>query len=645
MMKRLDGNNGQEDKKLMISRRQILKGAVLGGAGLYFSGGFNIRRALAMAIPGGALDPAAVAKYVTPLHIPRTMPRSLLQPFRGVDFYAIAVGQFKQQVLPPGLPSTSVWGYGSVDNLGTFHYPAPTIEARFNRPIRVSWINGLLNKRGYYLPHLLPVDPTLHWANPSGGIAGRDTRPTFTSTPGPYRGPVPFVTHVHGAHVAQESDGYPEAWFLPPARNIPSGYARTGTFYDRFKASSPLGRFWTPGSALFEYPNDQRATTLWYHDHTLGLTRLNLYAGAAGFYLLRGGSDDVVEGVLPSGRYEVPLLIQDRSFNLDGSLFFPDTRAFFDGIAGPYVPTSDVSPLWNPEFFGNMMVVNGNTWPYLNVEKRQYRFRVLNGCNSRFMILRLSNGKEMWQIGSDGGFLPAPVMVNELLLGPAERADIIVDFSDLPVGTTLNLINVGPDEPFGGGTPDVDFPAADPDSTGQVMQFRVVRASSADNSTPAAQLGLPALVGLGDATATRQVSLNEMMSMYPGFDGPAAAMLGTVMFDAMGMPMGHHKMWMDPITESPLLGSTEVWEIYNFTEDAHPIHLHLVQFQIVDRQVVGGDSRLPEPGETGFKDMVIAYPGEITRIKARFDKRGRYVWHCHIVDHEDNEMMRPYEVV
>jgi FtsP/CotA-like multicopper oxidase with cupredoxin domain len=525
--------------------------------------------------------------------------------------------------------------------------------------------------------------------------------------PTPYLGPVPIVTHVHGAHTYQESDGYPEAWYLPAANDIPAGYATVGSIHDDFKASAvsaangdDLGALWTPGSAVYEYPNDQRATTLWYHDHSLGLTRLNVYAGPAGFYLLRGGPDDMVldlngnPAILPgpapknnpgAGKgmkmfYEIPIVVQDRSFNTDGSLAYPDNRAFFEGLAPeqlqiPFIPEeacngmdSDVSPIWNPEFFGDTIVVNGDTWPFLNVEQRRYRFRFLNGCQSRFLILAHDNGLPFWQIGSEGGFLPAPLQLNDLLIGPAERADVIVDFTNVPVGTQITLRNYGPDEPFGGGVPGLDFVPANALTTGRVMQFNVVAATSPDTSTPPDQLVLPAIVPFGPAGNTRQISLNEeeSQSVFVSEDvdgnivldcatgepfGPTAALLGTLNMDGTGNPL----TWMAPVTENPAVGATEVWEIHNFTMDAHPIHIHLVQFQVVDREVAtalspkydGGNIGAvfaPELWESGFKDTVIAYPGEITRVVARFDVAGLFVWHCHILEHEDNEMMRPYRV-
>src|SRR4029453_10203839 len=252
----------------------------------------------------------------------------------------------------------------------------------------------LVDASGKFLPHLLPVDPTLHWANPVGGTSGRDMRPTFTSTPDRYTGPVPLVTHLHGGHSSEESDGYPEAWYLPVANDIPAGYATVGSFYEEFKGkfNSKFGVTWAKGTAVFQYGNDQRASTLWFHDHTLGMTRLNVYAGPAGFYLLRGGSSDLPDGVLPGPApglgdpggtkyYEIPIAIQDRSFNSDGSLFFPASWQFFARVTGPYIGTevepgvqSDISPIFNPEFFGNTMVVNGPTGPVLDVDPPRFRF-------------------------------------------------------------------------------------------------------------------------------------------------------------------------------------------------------------------------------------------------------------------------------
>jgi spore coat protein A len=665
-----------------MTRRQFMHYGAGAGVGLlmwrYVGGSLRARPAGA-----GVLDPAAIPKYVTPLTIPPAMPlsgRAAKKKGKGAEYYRIGVRQFRQHVLPAqmGLKPTRVWSYGSVDHPESFNYPAFTIEAGWRRPVRVEWINDLIKPDGRFRPHLLPVDQTLHWANPPGGRHGRDDHGADRT---PYRGPVPIVTHLHGGHSTQQSDGFPEAWYLPAARNIPAGYARSGSHYRgfRMRAERALGQAWKPGRAVFQYANEQRAATMWYHDHTLGMTRSNVYAGPAGFYLLRGGPADTVVGTLPGpapapgdppGRdyFEIPIAIQDRSFTEDGDLYYPDNRAFFEGLRRselqiPFAPQrachgpSDVAPIWNPEFFGNVMVANGVSWPSLDVQARRYRFRFLNGCNSRFLILRMDNGLPFWQIGNDGGFLPAPVELPELLLGPAERADVIVDFANVSPGSEIILRNLGPDEPFGGGVPGVDFDPADPDTTGQVMRFRVLPAALPDPSTPPSQLGLPTLTPLGKAQHTRQVSLNEQESrtVRTRTDrrgnvvldckrgkrfGPTEADLGTLTRSGRGRPLG----WDEPPTENPALGAIEVWEIHNFTADAHPIHIHEVAFEVVGRQAFDGARRPAESWEAGRKDTVIANPGEITRVKAHFDRPGLFVWHCHILEHEDNEMMRPYRV-
>ncbi len=672
----------------MISRRTFLK--YTGGTALtwYALNKFGVLQALGQ-IQGGTLNPNLVPKYQTPLLIPPVMPKAgtiVAKGGKNIDYYEISMKQFQQQILPAGFPATTVWGYGAVSSaskrgLLVHNAPSLTIEAKWNRPVQVKWINDLKDANNNFLPHLLPVDQTLHWANPPGGTLHRDSRPSFTETPGPYDGPVPIVTHVHGAvGVGDESDGYAEAWYLPNA-NLPMGYASEGTWYNFFKdkAAASFGATWGPGFAVFQYPNENRASTIWYHDHALGMTRLNVYAGPAGFYIIRGGpaGDDAVldsrsgrtailpgpapkeNDKFPSNKtyYEIPIVIQDRSFNADGSLFYPNTREFFDEFTGPFIPFTDVSPIWNPEFFGNVMMVNGNTWPFQTVEQRRYRLRFLNGCQSRFLILDFSNipGVEVWQIGNEGGFLTSPINIssdhgNHLLIGLAERADLIVDFTNVPVGNYV-LGNIGPDEPFGGGEPPDDFDLADPETTGQVMEFRLVHAAQIDETTPPMFLQLPSIPALPEPVRIRPLALLEEMSMV--WDGPAAALLGNV--SETGIPM--QKMWADDVTENPNVGDTEVWEFYNLTADAHPMHIHEIVFEVIDRErlvlegehpsipvQLTGDVRPAEPWESGFKDTVISYPGEVTRVRGRFLTAGQFVWHCHIVEHEDNEMMRPYRI-
>ncbi len=684
------------ERSLAFSRRTFVAWVGGASAGYYLFGRLPGRSApIALAqIPGGTLPPGDIPKFETPMLTPPVMPRAGMIKRRGgknVDYYEISMRQFDQQILPASLPDTTVWGYGAEAaekkrGLLIHNAPSLTIEAKWNRPVRVKWINELVKSNGDYRPHLLPVDPTLHWANPPGGTADRDTRPTFDETPGPYTGPVPIVTHVHGAvGVGDESDGYAEAWYLPDADDIPAGHATEGTWYDFFadKADAAYGVDWGSGFATFQYPNENRASTLWYHDHTLGMTRLNVYAGPAGFFIVRGGPDDVVldsrtgdpaslpgpaprenDKFPPNKRYrEIPIAIQDRSFNTDGSLFYPDTREFFDGIVEDYIPDGEFSPIWNPEFFGNTIIANGNTWPFQEVEQRRYRLRFLNGCQSRFLILDFDQipGVEVWQIGNEGGFLAAPVNLtadhgNRLLMGLAERADVIVDFGNVTEGSYV-LGNVGPDEPFGGGVPGGDFPVSDPSATGQIMEFRVVPAVDQDDSTPPQFLQLPAVASLPAESLTRQLALIEKADEGADeedeeVEGPTEALLGTV---AGGV--WTERKWVEPVTENPEVGATELWEMYNTTGDAHPMHIHEIVFEVVDREglVLDGDGVAepiqldgspmpPEAWESGYKDTVIAYPGQVTRVRARFDKPGQYVWHCHIVEHEDNEMMRPYRI-
>jgi FtsP/CotA-like multicopper oxidase with cupredoxin domain len=742
------------------------------------------------------------------------------------DDYDIAVRQFQQQILPGGhwntlspacaaspglcnLPATTVWSYGPAsdpkpDSSGIpggaeglapapnsqFNYPAYTIENTIDAETTVDWINDLVvdpwdNTDRSYIPHLLPIDRTLHWANPEQLPCAepgktKDCRPD-PSNPGlgePYEGPVPIVVHVHGAHTRPESDGYPEAWWLPAASNIPEGYATTGTLVNQFDPRPDTNV--NPGVGSFSYLNDQPSTTLWYHDHALGMTRNNVYAGPAGFWLIReddGGETGLDSGILPSpapvageglvetnvtgrGKYrEIPIVIQDRSFNTDGSLFYPANRAFFEGLgngqdtagnqaAGLDIPfygtdDSDIAPIWNPEAFFNVMVVNGVSWPELEVAPAIYRFRLLNGCNSRFLNLSMkvvnkkgATGKELpfYQIGAEQSLLPQVVEVRTgkktpiangalweqlcvveptnkcerfnagsnreaLLMGLAERADVLVDFRGLKNGTVVRMLNTAPDAPFGG-FPDIP---ADPATTGQIMQFRVnsallgqgatdpvladgtpnpdaatspwnVALSLPDPSDPAAG---PANVCPGphcqdlalleeeSATVCATISPTGTITydaactpdlMNPGTCvdamgalcaslpfAPKAAVLGV-----NGSGGGTVQLWSDSIEQNPDLDETETWELWNWSADAHPIHLHLVKFKVVNREpfdVLTGALLGPRPAEAteaGWKDTVIAYPGEVTRVNATFDILGLYVWHCHIVEHEDNEMMVPY---
>ena len=640
-----------------LSRRQFLVGSAAAGTGLFlvsFAGGTRIVRAVP--IPGASLDPEDITKFVTPLLIPPVMPRARTIPQRGgkpIDYYEISMRQLSQQILPTGLPADDGLGLRrgherSDRGLLLHNAPSLTIEARVE-PAGPGQVDQRARGRGRELPAASsPGRPNAPLGEPARWH-DRSRQPSeFRRRPDRYTGPVPMVTHVHGAvGVGDESDGYAEAWYLPAAGNIPAGYATEGTWYDFFagKAQTRFGVDWGPGYATFQYPNANRASTIWYHDHTLGMTRLNVYAGPAGFYIVRGGPDDtvldtrdssmaVLPGPAPKANdkfppnktyYEIPIAIQDRAFNVDGSLFYPDTRAFFDGLVAPYIPEGGMegfSPIWNPEYFGNTIMVNGNTWPFQVVEQRRYRFRFLNGCQSRFLILDFNEipGVEVWQIGNEGGFLAAPVNMtadheNRILMGLAERADVIVDFTNVPLGRHV-LANVGPDEPFGGGVPGSDFEIADPETTGQVMEFRVVPAVAADPTTPPQFLGLPAITPLPAAVRTRPLGLIEKAGTgedHEGeeVEGPIEAVLGTI---EAGLPVEH--LWMDPVTENPGVGDTEIWELYNATADAHPMHVHEVTFEVVDREglVMDDESRSCRSGRTAASpDPSRGKPGSRTR--------------------------------
>jgi spore coat protein A, manganese oxidase len=437
------------------------------------------------------------------------------------------------------LPPTRLWAYGG-------SVPGPTIEVRAGQGIDVEWVNELPSK------HFLPIDHAL-----CGAAA---------SSP-----EVRAVVHVHGAKVPPESDGYPEEWY-------------------------------TPGkSATVHYPNQQEAAALWYHDHAMGITRLNIYAGLFGLYVVRDAVEDALN--LPRGQFEIPLVLCDRLLLRDGQLDYP--------VSGK------ADAPWVPEAFGNAMMVNGKLFPYLDVEPRKYRFRLLNAANGRFFHLSLSNGMEFHQIGTDQGLVPAPIALRDFVLAPGERMDVIVDFRDC-AGERIVLAN----DAF------------------QMMQFRVSKNKSADSSSLPSQLRPVARTAESSATQTRLMTINECQNMA----GEPTMMLL------------NGKRWSDPITERPELGSTEVWTILNTTDDSHPIHLHLVRFQILDRRPIAiardgalrytGPAALPEAYEAGWKDTARAHSMMVTRIITRFDGYvGRYVWHCHVLEHEDNEMMRPYEVV
>ncbi len=510
---------------------------------------------------------------------------------------------------------TPMFGFAAPHQKPT--YPGRTFVVNSQKPIRVFWQNKLVNKHGEPLPEFryVPVDETIHIAMPD--------YPTY-----PQSG-LPAVVHLHGGFTEDLSDGNPDAWTTP-------NFAQTGPLFKK---------------KVFRYDNAQESMMLWYHEHPLGFTRLTNYSGLNGIYIIRDQEEEslIKKHNLPTGKYEVPLMIADKMFTTKGDLFFP----YYDPVNFPNEP----QPSIQPEFLGDFMLVNGKAWPYLEVEPRKYRFRVLNACDSRFLDLHLTSPKSthkvrFTQIATDQGFLNAPVKIAHILLGAAQRADLVIDFSDYK-GQTLIMKNTA-NAPFPGGTP------PNPHSIGLVMAFKVKH--KADSDQPRTHLPKKlrkhSIKKLKPTTKSRKVLLFETMDTY----GRVLTLLGT---PKLG---GLH--WDDPITEKPRLGTTEIWEIYNTTGVSHPIHLHAGNFQILDRQYFSGTqdpttgalSNIqllgkpipPLPAEHGLFDTVNVFPknggpvnalGQRTRIIMHFGLPGKYVWHCHILSHEDHDMMRPLQIV
>ena len=741
-----------------------------------------------------ALEPEEIPKFVEPV------PLFNGSRVKGNRKLTISTEEFQQQILPASfyasLPDkvtyrdvatgetvveinpqlgTYVWGYKIKRGKKIYgpNYPGFTIVAKQDKPTKVTYVNNLLpfkddfgNKLpGPLLQKFITVDrsvgwglmdepPTLPFIDPATGLP--------LGNPAFYSGAQPVVTHLHGAAAPSAFDGGPDSWFTPQEKITGPGFVTT----------------------KYVYPNQQNSTTLWYHDHMMGGTRLSVYTGLAGFYFLRNSTERNLN--LPRGDYEIELVIQDRQFDTNGQLFWPDGLPPSEGLNGP--PSNPgLHPYAIPEFFGDVMVVNGKSWPYLQVEPRRYRFRFLNGTNARFLALQLgdaggseivtpNSAPDIWQIGSDGGLLPQPVNINsfipfswipqseyqeppfsapwgkqvldssQLFIAPAERMDVFIDFTDF-AGQTFTLINDAP----------VPFPGGDDPEGGQtyIMQFRVLgQASSIDTSfNPAIDSFSNDFVALtdGNGNLAPGVEINVARRLVlieqedPNSGGPVWALQNNVNYNGINPytnePISGSIPFEDGminVTELPQNGSTELWEIINLTPDAHPIHIHLIQFQLLNRQVfnvgdvmgpfenggyrentyeqawidqgypegtsygagspylyttpiegaLGGNPAVPladlgtlyspDPNEVAWKDTIKVFPGTITRVVVRFasqnvpvsgvmpgentfpfdptaglnvkrDKFGYpggpgYVWHCHIIDHEDNSMMRPYVV-
>ena len=617
------------------------------------------------ATPPGMIDPTVIPKWVNQITGPPPvyLPTPVYDGGVPVRYdYDVQMDEKTQQLLPPGFPETPVWGYGghardalTGADLGyVLNSPGPSFEATRGIPNEVTWRNLIES------PYMFPVDPTIHWADPNGmGMP----EPPFEPYPSGYeeaQSPAPLVPHLHGGEVPSAFDGGPEAWFTYNGIH--------GANYSSLPGAAD-------NEAIYWYPNGQPATTLWYHDHGLGVTRINVMSGLAGFYLLRDPLDPAAE-VLPKGMYEQPIVIQDRIFNTDGSLWFPA-----DGV------NPDDHPYWQPEFFGNTIMVNGLVWPNMDVTQGWYRFRLLDGSNARvytlqFIIPKVKITLPFWVIGSDGGYLISPQLMTQLTIAPGERVDLLMDFSALPVGTTVLLKNTAK-APFPFGT------APEPRTEGQIVRFTV---KSTVHEAGGYRTG-------EDLIASLPTPLNPTLGTgtFPTLPAPPPENVRVhTLWEVMGalgplMVTLDGQMWSSPMSEFPEQGSTEDWVVFDATGDTHPIHLHLVQFQIVYRQkfnvakytadwiavnggmmppfmdptvnvpgwtvYLQGMPKAPAPNEMGWKDTIQMNPGEVTVIRVRyagldgnpypFDPTSGpgYVWHCHIIDHEDNEMMRPYVVV
>ncbi|MEN6485638.1 MAG: multicopper oxidase [Syntrophobacteraceae bacterium] len=642
-------------------------------------------------------------------------------------------------VLPTTIWAYEIWNGAGTTQLAPAYWPAVTVEARRFVPTTVKYENDLPDFASNItsLQGLISVDQTIHWADPLGTMMTcMDNPQAAPECSRPYTGPPPAVPHLHGGEVPSQFDGGPEAWWTP------TGGLR-GPAYNSFVPAAY-------NQAVYRYPNAQEPGTLWFHDHALGATRTNVYSGLEAFYFLRDPATEPKN--LPSGAYEIEMAVQDRQFDTTGQLFFPDGTGNPVSNLNGTPPNPTVHPLWIPEFAGDVVVVNGSPWPVLKVEPRRYRFRILDGSNARFYNLNFGSAP-VYAIGADDAYIDKPVKITKVFIAPGERTDVIVDFTglggqsvtvtnDAPVPYPMGLSPVPFSDPMcAGGTCPADQP-----QMASIMRFDVTAPMvGTDTSCNPSVVGQCTRVsktvrltnGLGNIAPgikvdrVRRVVLKE----HQGPGGPLEVLVNNTKWDGTRSP-GIAADFADGISEKPRQGSVELWEIINLTMDAHPMHTHLAQFQILNREsydgvtypaawadafpkaptptcdrldplnpcpaygpplpynnngetttlpngqtgvpVVGGNPSLatyllgpptpPSPDEAGWKDTAKAMPGQVLRMLVRwtptstpvkpnvtlagqnyypFDPTSGpgYVWHCHIIDHEDNEMMRPYKVV
>jgi spore coat protein A len=600
----------------------------------------------------------------------------VMKPDAGTtNVYSIKAGQTPWPMLGPlggkfadgtPIPVTTLWGYGNHDleqifvgggGLGVT-FPARSFIVQRGTPITVNWYNNLVDSKDQPLPHLVGVDQTIAMPADAAGVRING---------------VPIAVHHHGGKNLAEFDGGPDQWFTPKRRQVGPGISALNT---------------APGSdhLTYQYQNDEEASLHWYHDHGEGVTRINAYAGLAGLFVIRDANEALLikNNLLPTGEQELPIVIQDKIFQAEGSIAYTGDSPALNGwntvdprsvqqlpgfsppIYKPNDPATVVTgsqPTHVPEMFGDVICVNGVAWPSVKVEPRQYRLRLLNGSDSRVYNLNFG-GLSFYQVGTDVGLLNKPVALTTITLFPGERKDVVLDFSRAARNAKILLTNDAP-FPYPTGTPTL---AADPWAT--IMQFQVskklnekVNAKTqlnantllrgCDGATPM----LPILTAAPKNLVTRKIMLGEGCDEY----GRITPLLGTV---ADGTKLFH-----DGPDIVPAFGATEVWEFWNTTVDSHPIHMHLVRFRIAERQnftgavqatvlsngwagvkfsappVLSGRATPAPATEQGWKDTVVCPPGVVTRVVSTFNLRGKFVYHCHILGHEEHDMMRWFEVV
>jgi spore coat protein A len=773
----------------MNAQRQFARTGTFGAALLMLLWLSSVPGVVTAQSPQVPVAGKTIPKFVDPLPDLRVI-------VAGPGQLVLEMTEFQTMVLPasfyaalpaPYSAGTYVWGYLEPGQAVIPSYIGPVIVATRGAPTEVKFVNNLgWANTTNVLAYRYSTDQTLHWADPLNGEANMWNHmamppPVGSEGASNYAGPVPAVVHLHGGEVPPVLDGGPDAWVTS------DGAYKGHGFYSMDGAAAT-------NYHTYRYPNSQEGAPIWFHDHTLGATRLNVYSGLAGAYLILDPANDPKN--LPEG--PIPLVIQDRVFDTNGQLFFPA-----DSAGGFLWALNPEHPYWVPELVGDVVCVNGKSWPYKQVAPQRYTFLFLNGSNARAYEMQLKDpvsgnaGPPLWVIGTDGGYLDTPVRVSTpgnnkmLTMMPGERYTVIIDFAGYQAGV------IGPNGVAYSGnwvlrnTAKAPYPngvVASPNTTGQIMQFQVVGLPGIDTSFNPAAVGAtlrggtnpdgtpqgPVIRRLVNPAAgtpapgvtvhkTRQLTLNEVMGMpqvavdpvtgvmvaYPG--GPLEILVNNTRWDGKRVngvaidPMTGHLMYtfetrsdftldgtgVNYLSEVPNEGETEVWEIVNLTADAHPIHLHLVQFQLMNRQTfdvkkynadyagafpgggydpmtglpyppgvfipgfgppldyntgnpnaLGGNPNIdaagknkslylkgtptpPLPQEAGWKDTVIVFPGQVTRFVVRwaptdlpvntpvassfypFDPNAGaqgYVWHCHIIDHEDNEMMRPDEV-